>query len=95
MIGPRWSICHATGGPNWYDNRNWLSDKPLNAWDEVITDELGRVVELFLHNNNLSGSIPPEIGGAALYRFRRPEPLRRQIQRWKRLCKPQPALCSM
>ena len=28
------------------------------------------------------------IGGAALYRFRRPEPLRRQIQRRKRLCKP-------
>ena len=53
---------HATGGPGWANNANWLSDKPLKSWDGVSTDENGRVVGLDFWENNLSGSIPAELG---------------------------------
>ena len=53
---------HATGGPGWVNNANWLSDKPLRNWDGVYTDENDRVVVLSFWENNLSGSIPPELG---------------------------------
>ena len=52
---------HATGGPDWFFSTNWLSDEPLSAWYGVTTNEEGRVVQLVLQNNNLSGSIPPEL----------------------------------
>ncbi|MXY97193.1 MAG: hypothetical protein F4Z29_05475 [Gemmatimonadetes bacterium] len=53
---------YATGGPGWKNSTNWLSDKPLRDWHEVTTDENGRVTELSFWENNLSGSIPPELG---------------------------------
>ena len=46
---------NATGGPNWKDNTNWCSDQPLDTWHGVITDSEGRVTEIGLNNNNLSG----------------------------------------
>ena len=46
---------NATGGPNWKDNTNWCSDEPLDTWHGVITDREGRVKEICLNNNNLSG----------------------------------------
>lgn len=46
---------NATGGPNWKDNTNWCSDHPLDTWHGVITDSEGRVTEIGLNNNNLSG----------------------------------------
>ena len=52
---------HATGGPNWADNYNWLSDAPLGEWHGVRTDSSGRVSELSFFRNNLNGSIPAEI----------------------------------
>ena len=56
------ALYNATDGANWNDNHNWLSDKPLNQWHGVTTDTQGRVVELDLGDNDLSGPIPPEIG---------------------------------
>ena len=53
---------HATNGPNWRDSQNWLTDAPLDSWAGVRVDEAGRVSELQLIQNNLSGPIPPEIG---------------------------------
>ena len=53
---------YATGGPGWENNANWLSDKPLNQWFGVTIDKNGRVVGLSWGENNLSGSIPPELG---------------------------------
>ena len=53
---------NATGGPNWKGNNNWLSDVPINEWDGVTTDGNGRVTELSLLGNQLSGEIPPELG---------------------------------
>ena len=53
---------NATGGPGWSNSTNWLSNEPLSEWHGISTDAAGRVVELFLFENNLTGSIPPEIG---------------------------------
>ena len=51
-----------TDGDNWTNNRNWLSNAPLDSWHGVTTDRNGRVVELDLAENELSGTIPPELG---------------------------------
>ena len=74
---------HATGGPNWANNENWLSDNPLGEWYGVTTDADGRVTELdfmdeeaagrFLSaleeaSNRLTGEIPPEIDGLSRLR---------------------------
>jgi len=53
----------ATGGPNWTNNENWLSSKPIGEWFGVTTDESGRVIELVrTFADNMIGEIPPEIG---------------------------------
>ena len=56
------ALYKATNGDDWSNNAGWLSDKPLGEWYGVSTDTQGRVIRLDLRNNNLSGSIPPEIG---------------------------------
>ena len=56
------ALYHATGGDNWTNNENWLSDAPIGTWYGVTTDESGRVIELILWFNNLGGTIPPELG---------------------------------
>ena len=53
---------NATGGANWTNNTDWLSDEPLGDWHGVDTNDDGRVITLVLSNNNLTGSIPTEIG---------------------------------
>ena len=52
---------HATGGPDWLFNTNWLSDEPLSEWWGVVTNDQGRVAGITLRRNNLSGPIPPEL----------------------------------
>ena len=52
----------ATDGPNWANNTNWLSNEPLGEWHGVTTDDEGRVSALSLDSNQLSGSIPAELG---------------------------------
>ena len=54
-----------TGGQQWQHNDNWLSERPLHLWHGVETDDAGRVIELDLYNNNLTGEIPPELGNLA------------------------------
>ena len=53
---------NATGGPNWTDNTNWLSQEPLSEWHGVRTNGDGRVTELYLPSLQLSGEIPAELG---------------------------------
>ena len=52
----------ATGGPDWSNNDNWLTDVPVGEWHGVDVDDQGRVSRLSLSNNGLTGSIPPEVG---------------------------------
>ena len=51
------ALYNATGGSNWTNNTNWLSNGTVNEWHGVTTDDDGRVTELNLRENNLSGGI--------------------------------------
>ena len=53
----------ATGGENWANNANWNTHAPLDQWHGVNTDATGRVWELRLSNNQLSGTIPSSLSG--------------------------------
>ncbi len=55
-------LFEATGGTDWTNASNWLTDEPLGDWSGVTTDSDGRVVALELSGNNLSGPFPPEVG---------------------------------
>ena len=55
----------ATDGPNWSNNDGWLTDAPLAEWHGVSVDHVGRVVDLYLFSNQLTGEIPPELGDLA------------------------------
>ena len=55
----------ATGGDDWIDNTNWLTNQPLSQWAGVQTDDQGYVTEFFLPWNNMTGSIPPQLGDLA------------------------------
>ncbi len=56
------ALYDSTGGNNWVNNTNWKSDKPLNEWYGIETDNTGRVESIDLHGRGLTGSIPPEVG---------------------------------
>lgn len=56
------ALYEATDGANWNNHSNWLSDAPLGEWYGVTTDDHGRVVELDLSQNQLSGAIPAAVG---------------------------------
>jgi len=58
----------STNGASWTDNGNWGTDAPLDQWYGVEVDEVARVVSLTLPDNNLTGTIPPEIGRLAALR---------------------------
>ena len=52
------AVYHATNGPGWIDDTNWLSDAPLSDWMGVATDDGGRVTGLALPGNGLRGPLP-------------------------------------
>ena len=56
------ALYEATGGPEWRDRTNWLSEAPGGEWFGVVTDSNGRVTSLALPGNGLSGLIPPALG---------------------------------
>jgi len=64
------AIYNSTGGDNWVNNNGWsiLNNRNFRAncnltnLHGVTLNEKGRVSALLLPNNNLTGSIPPEIG---------------------------------
>lgn len=58
------TLYEATGGPNWHQSDNWLTDAPLGEWHGVTVSN-GRVVQLKLDHNNLTGPIPTELGDLA------------------------------
>ena len=56
------ALYNATGGATWTNNTNWLSAEALSEWHGVSTDATGRVTDLYLTQNGLSGEIPAELG---------------------------------
>ena len=68
------ALYNGTNGANWKTNTNWLSEAPLVSlwdWHGVTTDENGRVTELALASNDLSGTIPAELGERNLTKLQR------------------------
>ena len=59
------ALYRATNRAGWTANTNWNSPAALNTWHGVTTNPDGRVVTLDLSNNNLTDSIPPQVGGLA------------------------------
>ena len=63
------ALYDATGGANWTNNTNWTSNEALSEWYGVATDADGRVTELVLSGNALSGAIPAEMGDLASLQY--------------------------
>ena len=62
-------LYNATDGPNWTDNTHWLSNEPLSEWRGVGINDDGRVTDLDLANNQLTGEIPAELGQLTQLQF--------------------------
>ena len=56
------ALYNSTNGAGWQRRTNWLGSRPLGEWEGVSTNSLGRVNDLSLSWNRLSGTIPAEIG---------------------------------
>ncbi len=56
------ALYDSTGGEGWDDNTNWGSDEPLGNWSDVSTNADGRVTHLVVNFNNLSGTLPAQLG---------------------------------
>ena len=52
----------STGGPGWTNRGGWKTSAPPGDWHGVTTDADGRVTELALRDNGLTGVIPPALG---------------------------------
>ena len=55
------ALYDATGGPDWTESQNWLTEAALGEWHGIETDSEGRVTALRLQNNGLAGRIPAEL----------------------------------
>ena len=56
------ALFDATDGESWQNNDGWLYTEDLGQWHGVTTDAAGRVTELNLRDNRLSGELPEELG---------------------------------
>ena len=56
------ALYNSMGGPNWKNNANWLSDKPIGDWYGITADYRGRIIRITLHHNGLNGQIPLQFG---------------------------------
>ncbi len=55
-------LYEAMGGEDWVNSGGWGSNAPLGSWYGIEVDPAtGRVTEIDLNRNDLSGTIPPEI----------------------------------
>jgi Leucine-rich repeat (LRR) protein len=62
-------LYNSTNGPGWYRKTNWLQgDSPCN-WYGVTCDGNGRVTELGLSKDNLTGTLPASIGNLSRLRI--------------------------
>ena len=62
------ALYEATGGENWTNHENWGTNTELSEWYGVTVED-NEIVALELPDNNLSGTLPVELG--ALIRLQR------------------------
>jgi len=55
------ALHQTTGGDRWIDNTGWMKRSNPCDWRGVTCSER-RVIRLILYGNNITGSIPPELG---------------------------------
>lgn len=60
------SFYKALDGDEWGHKENWLSDKPLNEWYGITTDEEGKVVKIQL-SDTMRGKVPANLKYASIY----------------------------
>ena len=48
-------------GANWTNSTNWKTSADLGQWYGVTTNSNGRVTEIRLYQNNLTGTIPTQL----------------------------------
>lgn len=56
------ALYNSTDGPNWTNNAGWGSDSPIWDWAGIMSRTGRRITHIELSSNNLSGSLPAEIG---------------------------------
>lgn len=56
-----WALWVSTDGPNWTNNSGWWTDTNVDNWNGIVINT-ENIDGIDLHYNNLSGSIPPELG---------------------------------
>ena len=55
-------LYEAMGGKSWTESTNWGTSAPLSEWYGIAVDSVtGRVVGIHMRDNNLSGTVPPEL----------------------------------
>ena len=59
------ALYNATGGSGWESDGNWNSASAIRTWYGVRTNSSGAVTELVLDNNNLTGTLPSQLGELA------------------------------
>lgn len=51
------ALYEATGGENWVNKTNWCTDRPLNEWYGIEATADGKVTDIDLRNNGLTGAM--------------------------------------
>ena len=55
------ALYHRMAGPEWNNNTNWLSERPIGDWNGVSTNAFGVVIDLSLPDNGLKGTLPAQL----------------------------------
>lgn len=79
------TLYEALGGDNWERSDGWMSDQPVGNWHGV-TVRNGRVVEIALSDNDLTGALPWQLGNLTN--------LKRLDLRWNAIAGPIPESLS-
>lgn len=56
------NLYNSTDGPSWNNHSNWLTGPVKNWYGIYLTDDNSRVIQIFMPQNNLNGTIPSALG---------------------------------